>query len=239
MKDRTRRTARHALGAVAAAATLALGAAGCGDLTSGGFGQVEVEMAADSVDAPAAAADARTPVASSVGGPGPTLVRSTPPPVSHGRTDRIVGRLTLRAALEARTVDGEWIRLLEDLREITLDLDGSGARLLARRAGIPAGRYDRIRLTFGRIEAEVVRGLTVDGDTIRGRVPVELDSGGRLRIEQPLEMEVREGRVTVLLVELRAPRWLRRLDRVRGRVPATEFRRLLRVRVRQGPGPSP
>lgn len=102
------------------------------------------------------------------------------------------------------------------------------------RGDFPAGRYDRVAVVFRRVEAEIRRGLVVDGDTIRGRIQVELEADRRIGVVRRIDLEVREGATTVLVLEMRASRWLLRVDRIRRVVEASDFRDLFRLRVRQG-----
>jgi len=206
----------------------------CGDLTSGGFGSVEVEVIADSVRNERA----QTPLSSFEPAPGGEVARSRAQAEERAREgatrrlDPIVGSLTLRARVEIRQRTGEWLEVTGGPQEVALSLDGSGTAIIARNT-LPTGDYDRARVEFGRVEAEVIRGLRVNGDTISGKIPVERAGGGRILLERPIRMEVTERGRAGLLVEMRAPRWLLRVDRLRRIVDRRDFLDLVRIRVRR------
>ena len=223
-------TIRRCAGAIAAALPFLLVAGGCGDLTSGGFGELEVEMAADSVPDGGATADPRTPFQSAAGSDAAGAASLAG--LDHASLI-LEGRLSAEVRVLVRRGVADWEEVTDGPQEVVLFLGEGGTGLVAR-DDFPAGRYDRVAIVFTRVEVDVVRGLVVDGDTIRGRIRVELESDRRIGIVRRLDLEVRQGRTSVLLLEMRASRWLRRVDRLRRVVDAVDFRELFRVRVREG-----
>ncbi|NIP60254.1 MAG: hypothetical protein GWM92_18050 [Gemmatimonadetes bacterium] len=207
------RKPRRAL-AVAAVAVLPflLLAGGCGDLTSGGFGELEVEMAADSLSGDGA-------VSSSM-------------QASSYASSLIEGTLTAQVRVFVRRGVLDWEEVTDGAQTVVLTLGEAGSGLVARDE-FPAGRYDRVLIVFRRVEVEIVRGLVVDGDTIRGRIRVELEADRQIAIVRLIDLVVRDGERSVLLMEMRASRWLLRVDRLRRVVEAVDFRELFRVRVRE------
>lgn len=222
----TVRGGRWALGVAAVLSVLFAG--GCGDLTSGGFGEVEVEVSADStVAADMAGSEAAALQPSVAGTPAAAGSRIAAP----AQLGPIVGRLTVRVRVLVRHGPASWLEVTDGFQEIELTLTGGGSTVVARRS-LPAGRYDRVMLVFGGVVAEVVRGLVVDGDTIRGTIPVELGTDRRLALVRDVGFDVVEGTTSGLVVEMRASRWLRRVNRILRRVAASDFGELLRIRVR-------
>jgi len=208
------RKPRRALAAAAVAVLPFLLVTGaCGDLTSGGFGELEVEMAADSLSGDAA-------VASSL-------------MAGSYASSLIEGTLTAQVRVFVRRGILDWEEVTDGAETLVLTLGEAGTGLVARDE-FPAGRYDRVLIVFRRVEVEIVRGLVVDGDTIRGRVRVELEADRQIAIARLIDLVVRDGERTVLLMEMRASRWLLRVDRLRRVVEAVDFRELFRVRVREG-----
>lgn len=185
---------------------------GCGDLTSGGFGELEVEMAADSV---------------SSGGASSSLSASS------YASSIIEGSLTAQVRVFVRRGIRDWEEVTAGPETVVLTLGEAGTGLVARDE-FPAGRYDRVLIVFRRVEVEIVRGLVVDGDTIRGRIAVELEADRQIAIARLIDLVVRNDERTVLLLEMRASRWLLRVDGLRRVVEAADFRELFRIRVREG-----
>lgn len=193
---------------------MALTLSACGDVTGGGAGgEIEVVVAADSVLVAQTLAQL-TALADEGSGP-------------------IEGTLTARVrSFIGGEVRGEWQELTEGPQEVTLPLDGSEVRVLAR-ANLPPGSYVGTRTIFGRVEAVVTRGLTVDGQPITGTVPVDIGPTGMLEIIEPnLLVEVGADRTTELAIELNSRIWLRLLNRVNQQVDPRDFRGVVRVRVK-------
>jgi len=211
MKDRGTRWS------VALAATLAA-AAGCGDLTSGGVGDLDVIVAADSV--PLAAAG--SPQAPSV--PTGGASRQTGP-------SDLAGSLTLSIQVFVLHPPYRWVEVTDGPQEVVMDLESSEPVVLAR-ATLAAGRYRGVRTVFRRVEANVVRGLVVDGQPVTGLVRVRLGDGGVLVVDDPTEVEVPVGGETSLLVDLHTTRWLRLLNLELRQVAASDFQGQVRVRPR-------
>ncbi len=159
--------------------------AGCGDLTSGGAGEVDVAITSGEVDP----------------GTGERLLGDA----------ALEGTLSVQLRVFVQREGGSWVELTDGVQEVELSLASAEPIEVARRS-IREGRHDRVRMVFGRVEALVVRGLSVEGDTITGRVPVDLGVEGRLELERELQFDVRGGEPVEILLELKAADWLRRLD---------------------------
>lgn len=184
-----------------------LAAAGCGNLTSGGVGDVEVYASADD----------------------PAALQSGPP--GAAQTDAIEGTLTLQVRSYVLTEDDTWVELTDGPTETTVDLQGVQQPRIAVRA-VGAGRYRRVRSVFGRVTAQVERGLIVDGEPVVGEVRVRLGNGDVVTVEEDLVFDVEDGGTQRLLLDLNAQLWLRLVDRLERRVDTGDFRDAVRTRVR-------
>jgi hypothetical protein len=186
-------------------------ASACGNLTSGGFGDLEVLVATDSV--PSLRAEQAT---QSV----------VPVPLRQARTQsQIEGTLTMRIqvfaflapstlgrfVLRGDAAAGEWIEVTDGVREIVLSLSETGAGILARKE-LPAGTYTAVRTVFLHVEAQVEGGLVVDGVPIRGPVRVDLGGDRRLVVETPIELNIADGGEARINVNLHTQRWIRLLN---------------------------
>jgi hypothetical protein len=112
-----------------------------------------------------------------------------------------------------------------------MDLEAAEPIVLAH-ATLSAGRYRGVRTVFRRVEANIVRGLVVDGQPVTGIVRVQLGDGGLLVVDDPAEVEVPAGGEASLLVDLHTTRWLRLLNLELRQVTASDFREQLRLRPR-------
>lgn len=188
--------------------------ASCGDLTSGGFGEVEVLITADSVL-----------VASGVAA---NLAAEAGLQLAAGEEERIMGTLTIRLQVDIRRGPDEWIELTDGVQEVTLALGSHEAVPLVRREVRP-GRYAAARTRFRLVRAEIQSGLMIGGEPFVGSVMVPLPTEGGAFV-LPVELDVVEGQVRGLFLELRADRWLPRVDPLDRTVPRRDFEEELRTR---------
>lgn len=202
---------RRRRGAAALALALALG--GCGELTSGGLGEVEVYATADEEEAsqPTSAPALRAP----------------------GTSELLLaeGQLAVRfqVFLQADS-DGQWIELTDGVRDLTLTLSGGGER----RAGVrfvSAGRYSRLRVVFHELEAFVTGGLIVDEVPVTGAIDVDLGAG-TLTVEREVLIEVEGDERLDLLIDLNADVWLPTLSLATRTVAGAQVAEALAVRAR-------
>jgi hypothetical protein len=190
-------------------------AAGCGNLTSGGFGGLEVLVAADSV----VLSSAEYATAAVVPVPG----RS-----SDQTTSQLEGRLVMRIMVFAMSGRDDFVEVTSGVREIVLPLSGGAPSILTRKE-LPAGRYLAIRTVFLQVEAVVESGLVdPDGQPVRGAVRVELGPDARLVVDTPIDLTISEGRDARIKVDLHTQRWIRLLNAQR-QVQSSDFVGQLRV----------
>ena len=205
------------LAAVALVCLLLTG--GCGNVTSGGFGDMEVVLSSDEV------AELQEVVSAMVLADG-----AHPAAISHGSA--IEGTLTVRVRSFARRGIGDFVELTDGVQEVTVPLGDPEPVEIARRS-MPAGSYDAIRTFFGRIEANVTGGLFIDGVEVTGTVRVDLGTDGALSVVTLTGFEVWEDAPTVVAIEMQSGVWLRLVDAALGSVDLEDFRRTFRVRVRE------
>ena len=197
---------------------LASAVAACGDLTSGGVGEVEILLAADSIPLGAQL------VSMATGSP------ATGAPAVVSEAEPLTGTLTVHLQVEFQRGPDDWIEVTDGVQEFTLSLGSSDPVVLARRE-LPAGRYVRSRTRYHLIRAEIESGLRLDGEPFTGTVTVALPAEGRALV-RPIEIHVVEGAVRSLVLELRAGRWLRRANPVERTVPQEEFEDAQELRPR-------
>lgn len=196
-------------------AALALALTGCGNVTSGGVGEVEVVLAPDELG------DVTTSITSALS-----------PSILQAPGDSIEGTLTVQVRSFARRSGGDFEELTDGPQRITVSLFETDPVQIARRS-LSAGRYEAVRTFFSQIEVDVTRGLVIDGVSIEGTVTVDLDSIGTLSVVDFSEFEVYEDASTVIALEMQTRLWLRLVNAVARRVDVTDFRRIFRVRIQR------
>ncbi len=206
---------------------------GCGNLTSGGFGEVEVVLTPDVVEGMAEMALTRW--AASPGLPADAEPDLAPFPVRPAASDgdAIEGLLVVWVRSFARRDAGDWEELTDGFQQLTLSLQDPEVAQVARRS-LPEGRYEAVRTVFARVHAQVIRGLDVNGEPVTGLVRVDLGPDGTLTVEESVPFEVRERETVRLTLEMQSRAWLRLVDAVQRRVGGDQFRQVFRVRVRTG-----
>ena len=215
-------TRRCAVGRLSLALAGAGPVAACGDLTSGGFGEVEVSVTADSLAQASLVRAASFAVAPDAGG------RRRASAVDG--LDSIEGTVTVALRVYVRRGARDWVEVTEGEQVVTVPLQGGEAQIVAR-SDVPTGTYTEARARLSRVVADVEGGLIVDGEPVTGRVTV-IESGieDPLDLPRPLELEVEEGSLVSIVVELRSGLWIRRVDRDTRRVPPAELEEALRLR---------
>jgi len=207
-------------------AGLGLGLAGCGNLTSGGVGEVEVVLSSDEVEE--LGIEMTRALALEANGIGawetvPSFQTSSERPV-------IEGTLTVRVRSFVRRGRDDWEELTDGLQEVTVSLDRPEPVEVARRS-LPEGRYDAVRTIFGRVEAEVVRGLRVGEEPVTGTIQVDLGPEGTLTLLNRVDLVVREQETALVVLEMQSGIWLRLVDAARRSVLRDDFRQVFRVRT--------
>lgn len=213
------RRARSPRGGAAIALALSMTALGCGNVTSGGLGEVEVVLAPDELE--------------TLGASVQSLLAST---VEAAPGDSIRGSLTVRVRSFARRPGGTFEELTDGPQDVVVSLVAPEPVEIARRQ-LSAGRYDGVRTFFSRIEVDVTDGLVVDGVPVQGTVTVDLGTGGALTVLDETVFEVDDGAPTVIALEMQTRVWLRLVDAVARRVDVTDFRRIFRIRLRKALSP--
>lgn len=202
----------------------ALAMTGCGDLTAGGVGEIDVSLSGDAPD------DA----SESVRATSPTLFATSP---AAGEDDasrsayastRAEPRGDVTATLEVSVLSpqGEWIVLTDGLQEATVDIQGATLAELGRKELEP-GSYDRIRVRFTDIQARVDAGLPVLGE-----IGVDFGDASSISVEQELGLEVEDGEEIVAVVDLNSVQWLNAAQPAQKMVAAAHVRSALAVHVR-------
>ncbi len=211
------RRGRPSVVALALVGVLAVVVGGCGNLTSGGVGEVEVVVGADSVSLAAIGQSVQASAIVPFGVQAPE------------DSDRIEGTLNVRIQVFLLRAPGQWIELTQGIQALILPIQDPAPIAIAR-MDVPSGPYQAVRTVFRSVVANVERGLEVDGELITGQILVDLSGRDRLQVETPLEIDVVEETLSTLVVDLHTARWLRRLDRVRREVAHQDFEAHLDLR---------
>lgn len=194
-------------------------AQGCGELASGGVqqGEAVVFLAGDgSAGRGATASRALASAEYSVAG--------TP-------ADSVKGTVAVRIQVFIRAADGTWSELTPAEREASVDAEGTLEVEVGRRP-LDVGPYDRLRMVFRRVEADVTGGLIIDGIPVVGRISVNFGGSDTVEVERAIAVFMGEGETVELVVDLNSSAWLRAANPATRIVAAAHFRDAVEVRVR-------
>jgi hypothetical protein len=193
--------------------------AGCGDLTAGGLGEVEVFGTADDP-----------------GAPPPSAAMQGAPTVSS--SDALAAASIFEGLLAAEMqvyllndVSGQWVEITEGVRDLTLDLRGLIERRVAVRF-LDAGRYTRLRVLFHSVEASVLGGLIIGGVPLTGQITVDLGALGTLPVEREVVVEIEREESVDLVLDMNVDVWLPTVSVITRTVAGSALRDALAVRVR-------
>lgn len=198
---------------IALAAVLALG--GCGkDFVAGGARDVEVHATGDA-----------TPEGS------PSAARMSLAPSDGARslgaaaqgTIAFDARVSLASSNRAEAVN-------RTPASTSVRIDGRDTVRLTT-GEVPRGSYDRVRIVFTRVEADVTSGLVIGGVAFTGRATVAIAPGDSIVVERPVSLGG-QGDDVRLLVDLDASAWLASTNVVTRIVPAAAFQGAVKVRTR-------
>jgi len=181
-------------------------ATGCGNLTAGGFGEVNVYVSGDEPQP----------------SPHPAAASVSPAQSSHAIA---VGDVDVSFFAYLRSEDGSGFQLgIDELFAQQLPIDGSEERLLKIQL-TPEDRYTEVRLIFTQVTANVVGGLPVVGD-------VSVDLASNLTVSRVLDLDLSDDEEVDLVVDLNAPAWLQTADPVTRMVDPAVFAALVEVSLR-------
>lgn len=188
-----------------AAAVLALGLAACDEATGPG-GDATMQVAARG-DTPASASRA--------GGEAPAFSRA--PGGAEGTVD-------FRARVYVRSDAGRWLELTQQAAErVVVDAAGRSEAAVVGAARVGAGGYDRVRVVFEEVDADVTGGILVGTGILTGAVTVDLRSDGRVTVERSVDVDVAAGGSARLLIDLNADAWLGQASARGGTVSEAAF----------------
>lgn len=194
-----------------AAAVLALGLAGCGEGTTGPGGDASMQVAARG-DTPGSASRAD----------GGAAAYSQALGAAEGTVD-------FRARVYVRTDAGAWLELTQQAAQRTVDAAGRTEAELVSRARVEATHYDRVRVVFEDVDADVRGGISIGTGLLTGAVTVDLRGDQQVVVERSVDVDVSAGGSARLLVDLNADAWLNQASAQSRTVSETAFESAVRV----------
>lgn len=195
------------------AAVLALGLAACdGDVAGSASGDGQLQVAARGDDAPAS--QSVSPAGSA-------------PSYSHTSAQ---GTIDFRARVYVQSSASGWVELTNQAASAaSVAASGHGEAVALTTARVRAGSYNRVRVVFEDVDANLSSGLQISTGLLSGRVSVNLEGDGQVVVERDVNVSARAGATTRLVLNLNADAWLNRANAQTRTVAESEFRGAVRI----------
>ena len=139
------------------------------------------------------------------------------------------GSVHVRARVYARSTTGEWVEMTRGWTEQTVEMSGSSTMRVLTRARMESGRYDRVRVEFERVRADVRGGTQISLGLLLGEVRVEMGSDGRATVEREAAFRVGGSGEARLTIELNSRQWVSRAEQSSRTVSKAEFSGAVRI----------
>ncbi|HEU0054012.1 MAG TPA: hypothetical protein VFQ39_12590 [Longimicrobium sp.] len=141
------------------------------------------------------------------------------------------GSVEFRARVYVRSSAGGWAELTDGaFQRASVDAGGHGSSQIFAGSRVEAGTYDRVRMVFDEVNADITASVTVGGASLTGNVSVA--TGDSLVVERTIQAQASAGFTTQLLLNLNADAWLSRVNLATRTVSAADFASAIGVEVR-------
>jgi hypothetical protein len=206
------------LGKMGLMGLLVLGLSACGDTTGpGGAGEMRISAVGDESSAAAGSSSSESMASGSE---------------SNGTTAGAEGTVDFRARVYVRTSAGEWIEVTRRGAEsASVRASGTGEAALVTSARVAAGSYDRVRVRFEEVNANVTSFRVGVGTLLSGSFHVSSEGGHAATVERDGSFEIRGGSSARLLIDLNSGAWLSRANAQTRAVSRADFESAVRLRV--------
>jgi hypothetical protein len=197
---------------------MVIGLSACDDTTGpGGAGEMQISAVGDESSAPA----------------GSSSSEGTASGGEQSSTDGSAeGTVDFRARVYVRTTAGEWIEVTKRGAESArVQASGTSQAALVTSARVAAGSYDRVRVRFEEVNANVTSLRIGVGTLLTGSFHVQAEGGHAGTVERDGSFEIRGGSSARLLIDLNSGAWLSRANTQTRAVSRADFESAVHLRV--------
>ncbi len=140
------------------------------------------------------------------------------------------GTIDFRARVWIRTNTSQWVELTQSAaKRAVVDASGRQGAQTFVTTQVEARSYNRVRIEFEEVQANVTGGLFVGSGLLSGVIRVDIQSGNRATVERDIEINTEAGSTTRLVLDLNASQWLSRANAQAKTVSRAEFESAVRV----------
>ncbi len=189
------------------AAALVLAACN-GDATGTGGGDARMNVGVRGDDAPASQS------LQSADGGAPSFAQTS-----------AAGTIDFRARVYVQSSTSGWVELTNGAAGSgTVDASGRGSALAFASGRVAAGSYNRVRVVFEDVDANLNGGLQVSSGLLTGSVSVNLESDGQVVVEREISVSASSSAATQVIINLNADAWLNQANATTRTVSEASFR---------------
>lgn len=194
-------------------AALALVLAACdGDATGAAGGDAQLQVAARGDDAPAAQS-----------------VSPAEDGASYTHTSA-QGTIDFRARVYVQSSTSGWMELTNGAAgSARVAASGHGEAVAFASGRVAVGSYNRVRVVFEDVDANLSAGLQLSTGLLTGTVSVNLESDGQVVVEREVNVSAGAGAASRIVINLNADAWLNSANAQTRTVSEAEFRNAVRV----------
>lgn len=184
-----------------------------GDATGTGSGDSRIQVSARGDDAPASQS-----VQSADGGA---------PSFTHTSAQ---GTIDFRARVYVQSSTSGWVELTNGAAgQGTVDASGHGSAVAFASSRVRAGSYNRVRVVFQDVDANVSGGVQIGSGLLTGSVSVNLESDGEVVVEREINVAASSGATSQVVINLNADAWLGQANATTRTVSEASFRNAVMV----------
>ena len=151
---------------------------------------------------------------------------------SGSTSSQAQGTVDVRAQVFVQSSTGGWTELTRGAAQQTVVLASDAQGRTMATAKLAAGSYQRVRIVFEDVRANVTGGLQLGTGLLTGEVRVAGAGDSRITVEREIDVRLRSDAQAQLLIDLNAQAWLDRVDASTRTVGEADFRNAVDVVVR-------
>jgi hypothetical protein len=148
---------------------------------------------------------------------------------ADGQTEGTVefrARVYVRSSVNA----SQWVEVTNQAAQrVRVDASGRQGATTFATAQVDAHSYNRVRVVFEEVKADVTGGIRIGTGLLTGEIRVDLGGSGETVVERNIDVTLSEGTSATLVIDLNTDAWLSRADAQSRTVSRAEFESAVRL----------
>lgn len=140
------------------------------------------------------------------------------------------GTVTFQARVYVQSTTSGWVEITNGVAgQGTVDASGHGQALAFASSRLEAGSYNRVRVVFEDVEANLSTGIQIGTGLLTGSVSVNLEGDGQVVVEREVTVTATDGATSQVLINLNSGAWLSTTNVATRTVNEAAFRTAVQV----------